>query len=816
VNQSVTYADVILPLALPRPFTYAIPVEWKDFIVPGHRVVVPFKTNKLYTGIVAEVHQRTPSIKPRLIETVADEEPSVTPLQIQFWKWMAEYYMSHIGDVMSAALPSGLKLNSETKFYFNEYYSGDFTQLNDEEFNIVQALRKKTEMSLADVQDLLQKRNVYQSLQKLFNDGIVLSREELKQKYKPRLETFIKLHERFQHEKELEKLYDELQRAPKQVELLLAYTQLSKNTKYIKKNELLKLSKCESSVLKKLIDKKIFAELKIEISRIGLLHEAAVHDFHMSETQQAAFSSVEDHFKEKQTVLLHGVTGSGKTMVYTKAIQKTIEEGKQALFLLPEIALTAQLINRLRKFFGNQIGIYHSKFNLHERVEIWYKVLKGEYRVLLGARSAIFLPFQNLGLVVVDEEHDPSYKQTELPPRYRARDSAIMLAKLHQAKVILGSATPSIESMFNALRGKYGLVEMKQRFGNASLPTLQMVNMKTARKKQEVKGNFSKVLLNEIAEQLKQKKQTILFLNRRGYAEYMQCNTCDYVYMCKHCDVSLTYHKFLHKLICHYCGFQAHPDSKCKNCGSPTLEITGKGTEQIEEEIQQHFPDARVARLDLDTMKTKNAFAQVISAFENREIDILIGTQMVSKGLDFDGVGLVGIIDADRLIYQPGYRSTERAFQLIVQVSGRAGRKDSSGKVIIQTSHPSHPLFSIVQQLDFTSLYESEIAYRKKFLYPPFTRLIQVTLRAKDVKILEQSSLWLAGQFKKSINAHVLGPAIPFISKIKNYYLRELLIKPTVATGSLSLMKNSIREILIELKNTKEFKQIDFSVDVDV
>lgn len=816
MNNLVTYADVILPLALPRPFTYAIPVELVGFVQQGHRVIVPFKTNKLYTGIVAEIHHRNPEVKPRLIETVADEEPVVTATQLQLWKWIADYYLCNIGEVMNAALPSGLKLNSETKVYFNEYYEGDFAELSNDEFAIVQALRQKQEMTLPDVQDLLQKRNVYKLLQRLFNLGIALSKEELSQKFKPRFETYVKLHDRYRSQDELEKLFNELQRAPKQVEIILAYTQLSRQTTFIKKSDLLKLSNSDAAVLKRLVEKQIFVEIKSEISRLGILQNELVENHTLSEMQQNAFHSIQEHFKQKQTVLLHGVTGSGKTIVYTEAIQQTVAQGKQALFLLPEIALTAQLINRLRKFFGNQIGIYHSKFNLHERVEIWHKVLRGEYKVLLGARSALFLPFQHLGLVIIDEEHDNSYKQTDPPPRYQARDSAIMLAQMHGAKVILGSATPSVETMFNAKKGKFGLVEMKSRFGDASLPSFQLVNMKTARKQKEVKGNFSQTLLNEIVNQLNEKKQTILFLNRRGYAEFQQCSTCDYVYMCKNCDVSLTYHKYLHKLVCHYCGFQAKLDTQCKNCGSPTLEISGKGTEQIEEEIQEHFPAARVARLDLDALKSKNGFANVIAAFENNEIDILVGTQMVSKGLDFDRVGLVGIIDADRMIYQPGYRSAERAFQLITQVSGRAGRKDNSGKVIIQTSNPSHYIFDLIQKNDFNALFEAEIVTRQQFLYPPFTKLIQITIKGKELKMLEQASLWFANTLKKRIKAQVLGPSIPFISKINNNYLRELLIKPTAETGSLPIMKNNIKETAIELQQIKDFKRIEITIDVDV
>jgi len=816
VSGFITYADIILPLALPRAFTYAIPIELVGVVQVGHRVIVPFKTDKLYTGIVSKIHNETPAVKPRLIETIADEEPLVTPIQLKHWQWIADYYLCTIGEVMNAALPSGLKLNSETRIYFNEYFEGDFNSLSDEEFSVVQALRNKKEMGLPDVQNLLQKRSVYNILQKLFNEGIALSKEELTLKYKPRFETFIRLNEKYRNEDELEKLFEEMQRAPKQVELLLAYMQIGKQNAFIKKAELLKLSNTDASVLKRLVEKQVFIEVKSEVSRLGILQNEVVENHTLSSLQLESLQSIQSHFEDKQTVLLHGVTGSGKTIVYTELIQQVVSEGKQALFLLPEIALTAQLINRLRKFFGNEIGIYHSKFNLNERVEIWHKVLNGEYKVLLGARSALFLPYKNLGLIVVDEEHDNSYKQTDPPPRYQARDTAIMLAQMHGAKVVLGSATPSVESMFNAKRSKYGLVEMNSRFGNASLPSIELVNMKIARKQKEVKGNFSQELLDNIQHQLNEKKQTILFLNRRGYAEYQKCTTCDYVYMCKNCDVSLTYHKYLHKLVCHYCGYQEKLETKCKNCSSPTLEISGKGTEQIEEEIQEYFPAVRVARLDLDSLKTKTGFANVIAAFENNEIDILVGTQMVSKGLDFDRVGLVGIIDADRMIYHPGYRSAERAFQLITQVSGRAGRKDSSGRVIIQTSNPSHQIFQLIIHNDFKALYESEIITRQQFLYPPFTKLLQITVSGKNVQTVEQAALWLANSLKKKIKVQVLGPSIPFVSKINNNFLREILIKPTMETGSLAVMKNAIRDVAIDLHQIKDFKAIRISIDVDL
>jgi primosomal protein N' (replication factor Y) len=688
--------------------------------------------------------------------------------------------------------------------------------LNEQEFNVVQLLRHKQEVSLTDVQELLQRRNVYPVLRTLFNEGIALSREELFNKYKPKTETFISLDKRYDDEVLLEQLFEQLQRAPKQVEVILAYTQLHHKTKFVRKNELIQTAKCDASVIKKLVEKNILTEFKVEVSRLGFLKSEDIVMPELNELQRSAFNEIKRHHETSQTVLLNGVTGSGKTMLYIEMIKQHIEAGHQVLYMLPEIALTAQLIGRLRKVFNNRVGIYHSKFNLNERVEIWHKVLHGEYSIVLGARSSLLLPFKDLKLIIVDEEHDSSYKQTDPAPRYQARDSANALAQMCGAKVILGSATPSVESFYNASsKGKFGMVKLDARYGNAVMPLIEFVNLKEAKKRHQVKGNFSVHLIEAIQKTLDEKSQVILFLNRRGYAEYQECTTCDYVYKCKNCDVSLTFHKFQQRLVCHYCGYNEKPDTKCRACGSNTLEIAGSGTEQIEEEIATHLPGVRIGRLDLDTLKTKNGHAQMIAAFENRELDILVGTQMVTKGLDFDNVSLVGIINADRMIYHSGYKSAERAYQLMTQVAGRAGRKDKAGRVIIQTSNPEHVVIKQVMEHDYKSMYETALIERQQFLYPPFTRLIQLTLRCKDVKILEQAALWLANNVKALKRSELLGPAVPYISRINSWYLREILLKTNNSTGNLQQFKNLLSQKINELKSIKELKGVDVKIDVD-
>ena len=834
MSSLVTYVDVILPLSLPRLYTYAVPIDWVEFVKVGQRVIVQFGKNKFYSAIVQRIHHQKPAVDAKLIESIAEEDAIVTEKQLKFWKWMADYYMCTEGEVMNAALPSGLKLSSETKIRYNENYDGDFETLTEEEFLIVQALRAQDMIDITQVQDLLKKRNVYPLLKTLFNLGIAISSEEIIEKFKIKTEPHIKLHDDYQDEEKLKQLFDEMGRAPKQVELLLAFMQLDKKTKFIKKSELLALSKSDAGTLKRLVDKKIFIEFKVEVSRLGSFQTAEVESAELSAEQKRALAEINEWFHPQQTaanltesdatptvrtgvnvVLLHGVTSSGKTNIYIEKIKELLLQDRQVLYLLPEIALTAQIINRLRKVFGSLVGIYHSKFNPNERVEIWNKVLRNEYKILIGARSGLFLPFKDLGLIIVDEEHDNSLKQIDPAPRYNARDSSIMLARLFDAKVILGTATPAIETYYNTETEKFGLVKLEIRYGGMEMPEILVANIRQQRKQKNMPGSFTEALTISVNKALANKEQVILFINRRGFANYQVCKTCNYVYKCKNCDVSLTYHKFQNKLICHYCGYNEKVVDRCRSCGAIDLDIVGTGTQKIEDEISELFPSAKVSRLDYDATRTKHGHAAVISQFENREVDILVGTQMVTKGLDFDNVSLVGIINADQLIHHPGYRSHERAYQLMMQVAGRAGRKNKTGEVIIQTSDPDNPVIQNVVRGDFKKMYETELSERSQFGYPPFTRMIEIELRHKKVLNVEQAALFLANEARKVNLALVLGPGIPFISKVNNYYIREVLVKSNKQSKDLTAMKNALRQIMDKMKTIQEFKSVDISMDVD-
>jgi primosomal protein N' (replication factor Y) len=805
----------LLPLALPQAYSYAVPVDLVPFIHVGQRIIVQFGKNKFYTAIIKRIHHTKPIVEPKLIDSLADEFPIVTETQLKLWRWIADYYLCTEGEVMQAALPAGLKLSSETKIILNEYYDGDYDRLSTEEFTIVQVLKAQKEITVPQVQDVLQRRNVYPALRTLFNLGIAIAAEEVIEKFKPRTETYVKLHERYQNDSELEQLYNELGRAPKQVELLLAFTQLTKKSRHVKKNDLLKTSGSDAGTLKRLVDKSVFQEFKVEVSRLGAFYEDDITTAMLSDDQQRAIDEIDEHFKERSTVLLHGVTSSGKTQVYIEKMAQAIREGKQVLYMLPEIALTAQIINRLRKYFGNQIGIYHSKFNQNERVEIWNKVLHGEYKLIVSARSGLFLPFQNLGLIIVDEEHDGSFKQMDPAPRYNARDCAIVLARYFDAKVILGSATPSLESYQNAERGKYGLVNMHKRYGDVALPEIVVEDLKREQKKKAMHGSFTETLTVAIQTALNNKEQVILFINRRGFSQYQTCRTCGYVYKCRNCDVSMTYHKFQNKLVCHYCGYTEALQRACKSCGTLDLDIVGMGTEKIEEEIAGLFPEAKVGRLDLDTTRSKHGHSTVIASFENKEIDILVGTQMVTKGLDFDNVSLVGVINADHALFFPGFRAEERAFQVFMQVAGRAGRKKKQGQVVIQTGNPQHHVIQQVIQHDFSGFYRDQMLERQRFHYPPFSRMVQITLRHKDINIVERAALYLANHIRHAQVGELLGPTKPLISKIRNYYLRDILIKTNSSTPDLLVFKKVIQENLDQLRSEKELKGVWVSVDVD-
>jgi len=813
------FAEVLIPLALPKNYTWSVPVSLRDTIQPGCRVEVNLGKNKKYAGIVKRLHSEKPEFfEPKDVLNVLDAEPVVFEQQLQLWEWIASYYMCSEGEVMAAALPAHFKLSSETILVFNEEYGDDFSGLDHDEYLVAEALLLKKELSLTEVQQLLDSPHAYPVINRLIGKKVCYVWESLKQTYTPKKETYILLHHQYEKEEELERLLNEdkkLQRAEKQMELLLSYLHLQKTEGEVTKSELLKKAKASDAQLKGLIDKKILWAEKRVVDRLRYLPKDIAIDFTLSPLQEEAIGQVQQSFLSRSVCLLHGVTASGKTQVYIKLIEEFIRKGQQVLYMLPEIALTSQIIRRLQKHFGGYIGIYHSRFSHNERIEIWNKVKNGELKVVLGARSSVFLPFHDLGLIVCDEEHDTSYKQQEPAPRYNGRDAAIYFASLFGARVVLGSATPSLETYHNAQTAKYGIAKLTQRFGDVQLPPIGIIDTKKVQRKGKEKIMLSPALIEGVQEVVDRNKQVILFQNRRGYTPYQFCSVCGWVPQCKYCDVSLTFHKFTNKLLCHYCGTQYPPLTTCAACGSHSFLQKNFGTEQIEELLQETFPKAKVARMDIDTVRGKNAHDILIQQFEQQRIDILVGTQMVVKGLDFDNVDLVGILDADGLLHFADFRVNERAFQLMEQVSGRAGRRDAAGRVLIQTSQPAHPVLQFVQAHDYEKMFAEEIEKRKQFFYPPFSRIIHLTFRHKIKEIVQQAAHAYTNALKTKYNKYLTGPAEPVVARVRNQYLMELLIKLPREKQLIDQCKKDLLEQTAILHNDKRFRSVIVIPDVD-
>ena len=810
------FVEVIIPLALPKNYTWAVPEQMQAAIQPGVRVEVVLGKNKRYAGIVKKILAAKPdAFQPKDILNVLDTDPLVYPQQLQLWEWIAQYYMCSEGEVMQAAIPANLKLSSESILIWNEERSYDFSDLSDSEYVVAEALEIKKELRLSEVQQLLDASNVYPVIKKMIDKGVCHVWEELKDKYKAKTETYITLNPKYHNEDELADLLNNWSKAPKQMELLLAYLHLLKTEGEVTQPLLLKKSNASAAQLKGLCDKGILLAEKRATDRIRSLPKNIQIDFTLSDAQANALQEIKDHFSEKPVCLLHGVTASGKTEIYTKLIEEYILEGKQVLYMLPEIALTSQIIRRLQKHFGGYIAIYHSKFNPNERVEIWNKVKNGETKIVLGARSSLFLPFKELGLIIADEEHDASYKQQEPAPRYHARDASIYYASLNKANVLLGSATPSIESYYNCEQHKYGLVKLAERFGRVELPQIEIIDLKKIPAKEKGKMAFTPALLTAIETSLQQKKQVILFQNRRGYSPYLICNTCGWIPQCKHCDVTLTYHKAKNTLSCHYCGTSYPVINTCAACGSHNFTQKNFGTEKIEEMVAEAFPDAKTARMDYDSVKGKNDHDALIKLFEQQRIDILVGTQMVVKGLDFEHVNLVGIVDADGILNFTDFRVNERAFQLMEQVSGRAGRKDGKGTVLIQVSNLHHPVLQFVKAHDFTQLFSYEIANRKQFDYPPFTRLIQVIFKHKEKHIAEEAANIMMHGLKADFGSECNGPAQPVVDRVRNQYLWEILIKLPKDAKRISLCKKEIQQQTIIIQSNKRYRGVTILPNVD-
>ncbi|MFK7798005.1 MAG: primosomal protein N' [Aureispira sp.] len=814
------FVTVIIPVAIPKLYTYSVPLHLKPFVRVGCRAEVQFGKSKLYAALIYKIHNNAPeaySTKP--IINVLDEEPVVTSLQFQLWEWMSKYYATTMGEVMNAALPAGLKLASETTLLIRPGFTEeDFARedLKEKERTILEALYQRIELSVAEVQAILDQKTIYPYIKSLMEKRLIRVKEELRDKYTTKKVDLIELAEPYKSDpSQLKVAFEKIgTRALRQAETLMAYIQLSKELEEVPKKTLYDRARIEAPMLKKLVDKGILVVVQKAISRLSNYHGAVIGNFKLSQAQDQALVEVQAAFAQKNVVLLHGVTGSGKTQVFVELMEEIIAQGKQVLYLLPEIALTAQIVQRLQKHFGDQIVVYHSKFNNNERVEIWQSVLEGT-PIVLGARSALFLPFNNLGLIIVDEEHDPSYKQKEPAPRYNARDTAVFLSYLYGAKTLLGTATPSLETYYNVQQKKYGLVELNKRFGEATLPVIHIIDAGEETRKKRMKSHFTPQLLAAIEETLAAGDQVILFQNRRGYAPVYSCNTCGWTADCIDCDVSLTYHKFTNDLHCHYCNYHQKLPSSCPACGNHSLVIKGFGTEKIEDELQIFLPKVKVARMDWDTVRGKHGHEKIIARFASGEVDILVGTQMVTKGLDFDNVGLVGVMSADQMLHFPDFRATERAFQLLLQVSGRAGRKKKQGKVLIQAFKTNHPVLREVKGHSFKEFMQREITERHEFNYPPFHRLIKLQLKHKKADVVDKAAQFFAKALHAKLGDKVLGPAIPGIARIRTYYLRDIMIKLSKSSEQLDYTKQLILDIQNHLRAQQGFSTIRLVIDVD-
>ena len=814
-----SFIDVVLPIPLEKLFTYKISEQESDFLKEGMRVAVPFGKSKIYTALVYKIHQTAPkAYEPKEIHQILDESPIVTKIQFKHWQWIANYYMCTLGEVVRSALPSAFLLESETLILPNKIDAIDESELKDEEFLILEALRYQSAIKINEIAGIIDRKNVLPIVNKLVEKKAIQLKEEIYEQYKPKLVRYVKLGDQYNSEEKLKDLLNGLKRAPKQSQVVLSLFSLrAKSKNPIKLTYLEKESGGSKAIIKSLIKKGILDEYYIKTDRVQYSSTNTLQNkIHLNESQLNAFKTIKNTFEENKVCLLYGVTSSGKTEVYIKLLEEALNNGKQALYLLPEIALTSQLINRLQAYFGNKVSVYHSKYSIHERVEVWNNVLKqkDKAQIVIGARSALFLPFSNLGLIVVDEEHESSFKQFDPAPRYQARDAAIVLAHLQNSRCVLGSATPSIESYKNAKSGKYGLAEMKYRFGNVLMPDIALVDIKEATRKKRMKSHFSERLLEEISEVLNEGEQIILFQNRRGFAPIIECTTCGHASQCPNCDVSLTYHQFKNQLRCHYCGYHMALQLACEACGGNTLDKKGFGTEQVEKELEQLFPKAKIGRMDLDTTRGKYAYEKIITAFEQHEMDILVGTQMVTKGLDFRNVSLVGIMNADTLLNFPDYRAHERSYQLLTQVAGRAGRTKKRGRVLIQTYNPYHQILQQVSDSNFEKMYAEQLYDREQYKYPPEVRIVKITLKDKDYNKLNEASQWFANSLRNVLNDLVLGPEFPVVARIRRLYLKNIILK-VQKDKSIIQTKNSIKRIEKSFNTISQYKSVKVIYNVD-
>ncbi|MFK1737275.1 primosomal protein N' [Bacteroides fragilis] len=814
------YVDVILPLPLPRCFTYSLPDEGAEEVQIGCRVVVPFGRKKYYTAIVRNVHHYAPTeYEVKEISTVLDTSPILLPGQFRFWEWLADYYLCTQGDVYKAALPSGLKLESETIVEYNPDFEAD-APLSEREQLVLDLLAKEPEQCVTKLEKESGLKNILTVIKSLLDKEALFVKEELRRTYKPKTEARVRLAADASGEENLRRIFDELERAPKQLALLMKYVELSGvlgdgASKEVSKKELLQRASASPAIFNGLVEKQIFEVYYQEIGRLNRLVGKTVELNVLNEYQQRAYHEIMQSFQEKNVCLLHGVTSSGKTEVYIHLIEETLRQGRQVLYLLPEIALTTQITERLKRVFGSRLGIYHSKFPDAERVEIWQKQLTEEgYDIILGVRSSVFLPFRNLGLVIVDEEHENTYKQQDPAPRYHARNAAIVLASMYGAKTLLGTATPSVETWQNATTGKFGWVELKERYKEIQLPEIIPVDIKELHRKKRMTGQFSPLLLQYVREALDNKQQVILFQNRRGFAPMIECRTCGWVPKCKNCDVSLTYHKGINQLTCHYCGYTYQLPRSCPACEGVELMNRGFGTEKIEDDVKLIFPEASVARMDLDTTRTRSAYEKIIADFEQGKTDILIGTQMVSKGLDFDHVSVVGILNADTMLNYPDFRSYERAFQLMAQVAGRAGRKNKRGRVVLQTKSIDHPIIRQVMTNDYEDMVAGQLAERQMFHYPPYYRMVYVYLKNRNETLLDVMAHTMAEKLRALFGNRILGPDKPPVARIQTLFIRKIVVK-IEQNAPMSRARELLLRVQREMIEDERFKSLIVYYDVD-
>ena len=833
------FAEILLPLPIPGSFTYRVPYELNDKAKVGQRAVVQFGKTKIMSGLIVSLTTEVPDCNNiKYLLDILDDDPVVNAQQLQLWNWISSYYLCYLGEVMQAALPSALKLSSESKIMLSEDFEVDSMTLSDNEFLIVEALQIQPQLTITEVSKIIGYKKVMPLIKTMIEKKIVVMQEELQQKYKAKYERYVRLSNTYRDEDKMHALMDSLsKRAYKQLELLMAFFVLGGSAdNEVLASDLLKKADATSNILSALVDKGVFETYQKRVSRLKEYKALTdVSSIVLTEKQQEAYDAIHQGFDEEKPVLLHGVTASGKTEIYIKLIQEALDEGRQVLYLLPEIALTEQIINRLKKYFGDRVGVYHSRYDNNERVEIWQQVMNfrsqrvnestgqrvetqrlgdSKYQIIIGSRSAVFLPFSDLGLIIVDEEHDSSFKQIDPAPRYSVRDLAALMSKMFHARLLLGSATPSFESYFNAKQNKYHLVSLTERYGGVEMPEIIVDDLRVETRRKTMQANFGKTLVEAMNKTLEEKNQVILFQNRRGFSLRIECDHCNYIPQCINCDVSLIYHKNQNIMKCHYCGYTTSVPTECPNCHSTDLKMHGFGTERIEDDLKVVFPDANSARLDLDTTRTKNSYQYILEQFQNKETDILVGTQMVTKGLDFDSVKVVGVLNADNMLTFPDFRAYERSFQLMEQVSGRAGRKGDKGKVIIQTYQPYHPVILNVMSHDYVKFYEEQMPIRRQFNYPPYSRLVMIKLKDVDNVKLNKAASELAKIFRHVFKENLLGPEYPIVSRVKNQYIKQMIIKISKELNS-NKVKDYIKNTIEDFKHNNEFKSVKIQIDVD-